>query len=127
MTQPAYPHYLTFPFRIGEDGRTARIQDLREHVSQELKQLILTNLGERLFQPDIGTNIRRLVFENIDASTKGMTKATVTRALGNWLGHRVIVEELQVESDDSMLTVIIRYRVAGTEDSRTLRFQRSEL
>lgn len=33
-------------------------------VNQSLKNLILTNLGERLFQPDIGSNVNSTLFEN---------------------------------------------------------------
>lgn len=33
-------------------------------INQALKNLILTNLGERLFQPYIGTNVNATLFEN---------------------------------------------------------------
>ena len=33
-------------------------------VNQALKNLILTNVGERLFQPNIGSNIKASLFEN---------------------------------------------------------------
>lgn len=33
-------------------------------INQSLKNLILTNLGERLFQPYIGTNVNATLFEN---------------------------------------------------------------
>ena len=122
-----YPRYLAVPFRIGKDGRTAQPSDFEQHVHEELMQLILTNLGERLFQPEFGTNVRRLVFENIDETTKAMTKATVTQALNRWLGHRVEIENLDVTSEEGTWKVDMKYRLAGAEDSRTLRFQRSEV
>jgi phage baseplate assembly protein W len=122
-----YPHYLAVPFRIGADGRTDRPSGLEQHVRDELKQLILTNLGERPFLPEFGTNVRRLLFENIDETAKAMTKATVTQAINRWLGHRVTLENLNVTSEEGTLTVDVQYRLAGTEDSRTLRFQRSEV
>ena len=34
-------------------------------VIQSLKNIISTDLGERLFQPSIGSDIRRMLFENI--------------------------------------------------------------
>ena len=36
-------------------------------VVNSIKNLILTNYYERPFQPEIGSNVRRLLFENVDA------------------------------------------------------------
>lgn len=121
----AYGSYLSFPFRIGDDGRTAAPASFEEHVKEEVVQLVLTGLGERLFQPGIGTNVRRLVFENLDEVTAGITKSTISQALSRWLGHRAEMEELIVEAEGSTLAVDLRYRIAGSADSRVLRFQRS--
>ena len=35
-----------------------------ESVKQSLKNLILTSLGERIFQPNIGSGVNNLLFEN---------------------------------------------------------------
>lgn len=120
-----YGRYPAFPFHIGEDGRTACVAGFEQHVRDEVRQLILTGIGERLFQPELGTNVRRLVFENLDEVTAGMTKSTISQALSRWLGHRVELEELIVETSESTITVDLRYRAAGSPDTRVLRFQRS--
>ena len=90
-----------------------------------ITNLDTTNLGERLFQPDIGTNIRRLLFENIDEITAGMTKGIVTQAIERWLGHRVVLDELNVEAEESEFSVTVRYRIAGTADTRILILQKT--
>ena len=54
-----------------------------------------------------------------------MAKARITQSIDRWLGHRVILESLEVKVEDSTITVEIQYRLAGTEDSRILRFQRN--
>ncbi len=120
-----YGSHLSFPFRVGKDGRTARVISLEEHVRDELIQLILTNPGERLFLPEFGGGARRLVFENIDEAVAGLTKATLTRAISKWLGHRITLEDLNVTVEHETIEVDIKYRIAGTEDTRILRFQRS--
>jgi phage baseplate assembly protein W len=121
----AYGRYPAFPFRIGEDGRTALVADRDQHVREEVLQLILTAVGERLFQPTFGTNVRRLVFENLDEVAAGITKSTITQALSRWLGARAEIEELVVETADSTITVDLRYRPAGSPDARVLRLQRT--
>ena len=120
-----YGSHLSFPFRVGKDGRTAWVISLEEHVRDELIQLILTNPGERLFLPEFGGGARRLVFENIDEAVAGLTKATLTRAISKWLGHRITLEDLNVTVENETIEVDIKYRIAGTEDTRILRFQRS--
>ena len=120
-----YGSHLSFPFRIGKDGRTARVLSLEEHIRDELIQLILTNPGERLFLPEFGGGARRLVFENIDEAVAGLTKATITRAISKWLGHRITLENLNVTVENETIEVDIKYRIAGTEDTRILRFQKS--
>jgi phage baseplate assembly protein W len=122
--KPRYPAHLSFPFRIGPGGRTAVVADINDHVRDEIIQLILTALGERLFLPQFGTNVRRLVFENLDDAVGGLTKATIAQALSEWLGDRVHADDLQVTVDGSTITVDLSYRVAGG-DTHTMRFQRT--
>ena len=123
MTTPYPNRHLAFPFRIGADGRTARVTSLEAHIRDELIQLLLTDPGERLFLPEFGGGLRRLVFEPLDEATRGVTKARVTQAITTWLGHRVTLEDLVIEARDTTLDVRIQYRIAGTEDSRVLTFQ----
>jgi hypothetical protein len=124
MSERYGPH-LAFPFRIGADGRAAQVTSLEAHVRDELVQLLLTNLGERAFLPTFGGGVRRLVFEPVDEAARGVVKAQLTQAITNWLGHRVDLENLTVDLDDTTLSVTIQYRLAGSEESRVLTFQRS--
>ncbi|NJM60208.1 MAG: hypothetical protein HC849_08515 [Oscillatoriales cyanobacterium RU_3_3] len=117
--------HLSFPFRIDSNGRSAQVQSLEAHVRNELIQLILTNPGERAFLPEFGGGVRRLVFENASETIAGVTKARITQAISRWLGHRVTLEDLQVAIDNSTLEVQIQYRIAGTKDSRIMKFQRN--
>ena len=116
--------HLSFPFRVGVDGRMASVSTLEEHIHDEVIQLILTNPGERPFLVEFGGGVRRLVFEPIDDTTAAMAKARIAQAMDRWLGHRVTLEYIEVRTKDSTITVDVRYRLAGTDDSRVLRFQR---
>ncbi len=119
-----YGRHLSFPFRIGTDGRTLQVTTLDEHVRDELIQLLLTNPGERAFVPEFGGGARRLIFEPADEASQGMTKAMIAQAISKWLGHRITLEDLAVQIENSIIQVEIRYRLAGTEDTRVIRFQR---
>jgi phage baseplate assembly protein W len=124
VTAPQGPH-LSFPFRIGPDGRTEKVQSLEQHVRDELIQLLLTSPGERVDLPEFGGGARRLVFDGAGATTAAMAKAMISQALTRWLQERVTVDHLSVGADDVTLTVDLTYRVAGTDDPRQITFQRS--
>ena len=119
-----YGRHLSFPFRVGADGRTAQVTREEDHVRDELIQLLFTTPGERPFVVDFGGGVRRLVFEPADPSAQGLVKATITQAVRNWLGHRVELDALEVTIADSTITVDVAYRLTGTEETRVLRFQR---
>ena len=118
--------HLAFPFRIGADGRSAAPATDADQVRDEVLQLLLTSPGERLFQPEIGGGVRKLVFEPASEVLRGVVKARITNALSRWLGQRLTVEQIDVIWDDAaaMMEVDLSYRVAGSADTRVLRFQR---
>lgn len=122
--RPLNGKHLSFPFRVGADGRMATVKTLEEHVHDELIQLILTNQGERPFLVDLGGDVRRLVFEAANDAIGSIAKANITQAINRWLGHRVTLEYIEVKIENSSILADIRYSVAGTQESRAIRFQR---
>jgi len=123
MTLPDGRH-LSFPFRIGKDGRTAQVSSLEEHIRDEILQLLLTNPGERAFLPEFGGGARRLVFEGAGDVTESMAKAMISQAISRWLGQRITLDDLMVEARNETITVDLKYRIAGTEEQRRLKFER---
>lgn len=117
--------HLAFPFRIGTDGRTVTPANEADHVRDELLQLLLTNTGERPFLPDFGGNVRKLVFEPTSDVLRGVTKARITQGLSQWLGHRLVLERLEVRFEGELIEIEVAYRPAGSADSRVLKFQRT--
>jgi len=119
--------HLAFPFRVGSDGRTAAPASDDLHVRDELLQLLLTSPAERLFLPDFGGGVRKLVFEPASETLRGVVKARITNGLSRWLGHRLTVELIDVVWDDAAATleVTVKYRPAGSPDTRVVKFQRS--
>lgn len=64
-------------------------KDINKHVGEyaiinSLKNLILTNHYERPFQPDIGSNIRKLLFEPLDIVTSAALEREIESVLGNY-------------------------------------------
>jgi len=67
-------------------------------VVNSIKNLILTNHYEKPFQPDIGSNVRRLLFENLDNITATTIKDEIERTIVNY-EPRVTVKTINVTAD----------------------------
>ena len=115
--------HMRFPFHIGEDGRPDAPADLPDHVRSEVIQLLLTNPGERLFQPSFGAGLKRLVFEANDDVTAGLARARITKALSFWLGQRLEVRQLETSADETTLSVDLVYQIAGSAEPTRVRFE----
>lgn len=115
--------HMRFPFRISEDGRPETPADLPDHVRSEVIQLLLTNPGERLFQPSFGAGLKRLVFEANDDVTAALARARITKALSFWLGERLEVRQLETSADETTLSVDLVYQIQDSAEPRRLRFE----
>ena len=52
-------------------------------ISQSIRNLVLTNLGERLFQPLVGGNINRSLFEPLDSITADNLEFDIRNTIKN--------------------------------------------
>ena len=64
-------------------------KDINKHLNEyaitnSVKNLILTNHYERLFQPEVGSNIRRLLFENVDTIVAAQIEREITETITNF-------------------------------------------
>ena len=67
-------------------------------VINSVKNLILTNHYERPFQPNIGSNIRRLLFENLDNLTGTTIESEIRQTILNF-EPRVNISKLNVVAE----------------------------
>ncbi|WP_405719197.1 GPW/gp25 family protein [Streptomyces sp. NBC_00046] len=106
---------IAFPFRVDRRGRTAHA-DHDEHVRDLIEQLLFTSPGERVMRPDFGCGLRDLVFSPNSPELTSTLELSVQAALQRWLGDRIEVEALDMESDENVVRVHLAYavRVTGT-------------
>jgi phage baseplate assembly protein W len=112
--------HLAFPFRIGSNGKPVQTTSIKEHVEDELIQMLLTNPGERFYLPEFGGGLNRLLFSIADDSTSLMTKALITQAISTWLGDRIVLEDITAFSENETIKVNIKYRIIGFDELNTL-------
>ena len=76
---------ITLPITNGNTGMFAQSTTVFQQVKSNFKNLILTKKGERLMQPDFGTDLSRIVFEQITDETLENARATVVSAVEKWM------------------------------------------
>jgi phage baseplate assembly protein W len=96
---------LKFPLRAFRKGFFESNQDTLAAVREDIKTLLLTRKGERVVNPDIGTDISVFageLFNNIDnVEMKVRIKAEIDVALATWMPHVKLVSiDLLTERDD---------------------------
>lgn len=114
---------IDFPFHPGPLGGTAPVDD-DTHIRQLIEQVLFTAPGERVMRPTFGSGIQRLLFGPISDPVVSAAHMAVQGALQQWLGDRVAVQDVTVESEDSTLTVTVTYRVASSSPSQIAQFSR---
>lgn len=100
---------LSFPPRIGPDGRLAWSAG-EQNVRESIRLILLTAPGERLMRERFGCGIREFLFEPNTVTTRELLRQRIIRTIGRW-EPRVRVQEVTVESDpaDARLAVVTIY------------------
>ena len=79
--------------------------------------MLLTTKGERPFQPDLGSNLRRILFENLDVATAAEIGDDIRQTLDQY-EPRITVTGLEVDAnfDDNGFDVALEFEIIGRED-----------
>lgn len=90
-------------------------------IKQALKLLLFTNIGERLFQPDVGSKIYGLLFEPIDPITTEVLKRSIENTIETY-EPRVLLEGVDVvpNYDENSYEVSIYFSVLGINQPTSL-------
>ena len=80
-------------------------KDINRHVGEmavinSVKNLVLTSHYERPFQPEIGSNIRRLLFEPVDSVTAAQIEREIAETINNFEPRAQISKVTAVGSPD---------------------------
>ena len=93
---------IDLPIRRGDDrdGYFATTSTTIEAVKNNIRNLLQTNEGERFFQPNLGLNLRTLLFEHITNENLIGVQDAILDKIEFWLPF-VEVRDIQVLSRDN--------------------------
>lgn len=116
--------HMEFPFQFDQTGETSTV-DRVEHIEDMIEQIIFTAPGERVMRPDFGSGARNLVFEPNNDEVAAATEYTLRGSLEQHLGHLITLEDLEVKSEESTLSITVVYFLTGEDQSITSTFSES--
>jgi Bacteriophage baseplate protein W len=94
---------IRYPFAIDAASGQAAQTDYASHVDQMIRQVLLTDPGERVCLPTFGAGLRRLLFAPMNSSLGSSTKLIVTQSLNEWLGDQITVKDVTVATSNSAI------------------------
>jgi phage baseplate assembly protein W len=115
---------IDFPFQLDARGRTASV-GRDAHIRDMIEQLVFTNHGERVNRPEFGSGLRQLIFAPNSPELATALQFAMQSALQRFLGDVIDVANLEVESRDSTLRVLVQYVVRGSGETQAAVFTRT--
>ena len=117
---------LSIPLKNGNGGFFEQNYTTFDQARSNLKNLLLTKKGERIAQPNFGSGLQDLLFEQIDDEFESKLVDTVTEAVQTWLPY-INIEDIDVNmsnenKDNNRVGVEIKFRVGETLDLNSVTF-----
>ena len=92
-------------------------------IKQSIKNLVLTNPGEKHFQPSVGSRVFNLLFEPLDAFTADAVKDEVINTINQYEPRVELTDVAVVPIDEgNKLSITIEYRIVGLPVVETIDF-----
>ena len=89
-------------------------------IKQAIVNLLLTNRGERPFNPDYGSNIRSYLFEPLDYGTSAQIKLTIRSTIEEFEPRiRILNLDVWPNFNDNAFGVDMTYEIVGSNEPPT--------
>lgn len=79
-------------------------------VKQSIRNILMTNYGEKLFNPTFGSDLTSLLFELMTPATKILAQKQIAQAIQLW-EPRVQIVSVAIQTDIQTLSVTIEFYV----------------
>lgn len=107
---------LSFPPRVGADGRLAWSSD-EDNVRESVRVILMTEPGERVMREEFGCGLRRFLFEPNTPTTRELIRERVSQAITRW-EQRVTVDDVVVAAnpaDARLVEISVLFRLVATQ------------
>lgn len=85
-------------------------------IKQAIVNILLMNKGEKLFNPEFGSDIRSYLFEPLDYATAGILSRNISSTLANYEPRiSVLSVDVTPNFDDNGFDVEMVYEIIGSD------------
>lgn len=115
---------ISLPFN-GPSGPFNKTFSTKDQIKSNLINLLLTNKGERLFNPEFGANIKNVLFEGITDNTSELLRMLITTNVNIFIPEVEIISIIvDLIKDENTINIILKYKIkiSGNEDQLTVQF-----
>ena len=111
---------LALPIKPDDNNVFSLTKNSYDQVRHNLRNLLLTNVGERVYQPEFGSRLRELCFEQLDDTLPQRVEDEIRRAVNFWLPYVNIVQIETLTEEDNKSKIFVRVKFSTTLNSQTL-------
>ena len=117
---------LSLPLQMGGNTFNQTYDNL-EQLKSNVKNLLLTNKGERLAMPNFGCGLQSLLFEQNDEELNDKILNTIESSINFWL-PQLLINSIEITADDmdkdnNKLNVSISFRAKYNQQNFNVDFK----
>ena len=106
---------VRFPLDHSQEGFFYKTKTILDQAKSNMRNLLLTSLGERVMQPEFGSTLMDVVF-NQGPDVENDIDEAIREAVSNWLPY-IIINEISMFQEGSQVDVSIDFSVSLEPDS----------
>jgi phage baseplate assembly protein W len=95
MVTPSQTYGILLPITHGPQGFFNSSYDILEQVKSNLNVLLRTRKGERRMNPEFGSGLWNILFENYTDDITPMVKNSIQRDIAKWMSY-VKIQDIQI-------------------------------
>ena len=85
-------------------------------IARAVRNIVSTTPGEKFFDPDFGSSVGEILFENVDEISAVSIQDEIKNCLGNYEPRVELIEvNVNPNYDENQFDVLITYRIVGVD------------
>jgi len=115
---------VSLPFNA--KGVFNKTYSTKEQIKSNLINLLLTDKGERIMNPEFGADLRKSLFDNITSDNNELLRLKIIDAINIFIPEVELTNvDIEPNIDFNTLNITINYRllISNTPDQVTVQFQ----